>query len=360
MTYYVAVHGGAGYHSTDDEKEVRKTLRRACVKALGQLQKRKRAIEVVESAIVELEDSGCLNAGYGSNLAYNGTVECDAGIMEDSGKFGSVGAVSGIKNPIRIAKAILDYSSRQDPLGRVPPLTLVSSGAHEFASASSISTVHPHAMVSPRAQQEWKYWSEKIKGDTISVNNRAELGGSNTLMQDTVGAVVLDTFGSLASGVSSGGLLLKLPGRVGEAAVFSAGCWAHHSDTNGAATSVSGQRTGEAIVRMSLARTISEVFHLDDPHEELRRLFADVIPDSGLKEQTPSAGAVILVKEMQDDNPVVRLWCVFNTASMAIAYASSDDPQPKSMILRQPVSDAADPGVPGPTVYLTVLPWILD
>ena len=132
--------------------------------------------------------------------------------------------IAGVKNPISVAKAILDYSSRRDSLGRVPPLyvilsrnssifastliicvqdrTLVSNGAHDFASASGLTTVRPDVMVSPRAQHEWKLWSEKLKGDMTGEVNHPELSGTNTVMQDTVGSVALDTFGRLAAGVS--------------------------------------------------------------------------------------------------------------------------------------------------------------
>ncbi|KAF8583724.1 asparaginase [Ramaria rubella] len=339
MTFYVAVHGGAGFHPPESEKDVKKALRSACLKALTSLQSGKKACEAVEDAIVSLEDSECLNAGYGSNLTQSGTVECDASLMEDSGNFGSVGAVSGVKNPIRAAKAVLDYSQNQSSLGRIPPLLLVSSGAREFASVSGIETVHPDLMISPRAQNEWISWSDRAKGGTASDihHNNMKLGSSDTVIQDTVGSVVLDASGSLAAGVSSGGILLKLPGRVGEGAVFSAGCWADNLHAGkGVACSVSG--TGEAIMRVSLARALAEAFREDDPHEELHRILADEFSQVcvGPKDLTPSAGALIINKETREDGTIfllmrhiARLWCVFNTASMAIAYASSDNPHPK-------------------------------
>jgi len=80
---------------------------------------------MVEQAITVLENDGHLNAGYGSNLTMEGTVECDASIICEHGPaalFGSAGAVSGVKNPIKLARAILDYSRIPDMLGRVPPL----------------------------------------------------------------------------------------------------------------------------------------------------------------------------------------------------------------------------------------------
>ncbi|KAF8520251.1 nucleophile aminohydrolase [Hysterangium stoloniferum] len=323
MPYYVVVHGGAGYHSHASEKAVKKSLHRSCSNAIHALESNQEAVEGVETAIIELEDSEILNAGYGSNLTYQGTVECDAAVMDDSGRFGSVGAVSGIKNPIRAAKAIFDYSSKQDPLGRVPPLTLVSNGAYEFAVSSSIPTIEPRAMVSPRANDEWNFWRNKHQNHHISVNDRLETA---SLMQDTVGCVVFDQSGGLAAGVSSGGLLLKLPGRLGEAAVFGAGCWARKTGpTEGAAISVSG--TGEAIVRTSLAHALSEAVCSEDPHDAIQQLISQNFIEAYTSQgETSSAGAVILQKE---SNEKARLWCVFNTASMSIAYASSESSEIK-------------------------------
>ena len=71
------------------------TVGSACVGALDALQRGGTALQAVEHAIIALEDSECLNAGYGSNLTLEGTAECDASIMDDTGDFGGVGAVSG-------------------------------------------------------------------------------------------------------------------------------------------------------------------------------------------------------------------------------------------------------------------------
>jgi isoaspartyl peptidase/L-asparaginase-like protein (Ntn-hydrolase superfamily) len=80
--------------------------------------------------------------------------------------------------------------------------TLVSSGAYDFASNSGVITVPPDAMVSSRAQKEWRFWSERVNNSITKDNDHPLPSGNRTLMQDTVGAVALDTTGSLASGVS--------------------------------------------------------------------------------------------------------------------------------------------------------------
>lgn len=121
---YVAVHGGAGYHGVVSEQSVKSALKRACARALrGSPLDDSSALSIVEQAIAILEDDECLNAGYGSNLTIDGTVECDAAIMDGlSGDFASVGAVPGLKNPIKLASVLLRHSREPDSLGRIRPM----------------------------------------------------------------------------------------------------------------------------------------------------------------------------------------------------------------------------------------------
>ncbi|KAI6046053.1 nucleophile aminohydrolase [Pisolithus marmoratus] len=318
-TIYVAVHAGAGHHDKD--------LRR-----------------VVERAIVELEDDENLNAGTGSNLTLDGTAECDAAIMDGrTSEFGSVGAVPGVKNPIKLAKAILCHSRQFDGLGRIPPLTLVSSGARSFAMQSGLETVDPESMISKRAKEDWQKWIERYNGvrqGTMSESTALP----NCAIQDTVGAVAWDSCGNVAAGVSrlaeslqisglAGGLLLKHSGRVGEAAIFGAGCWAQQS---------SGGKTG-------VACSISDV------HDVLINLLTEQFyrPAVGYGISRPNAGVLLLTAESGNSKP--RLWCAFTAEGMAIAYASSEKPISKATILRRPhITSGPDLPEKQP-VYITAL-----
>ncbi|KAG2043680.1 nucleophile aminohydrolase [Suillus americanus] len=321
------------------------------------------ALSVVERAIAVLEDDEYLNAGYGSNLTIDGTVECDAAVMDGlSGDFGSVGAVPGLKNPIKLASALLRHSREPDSLGRIRPMTLVASGAYSFASSQGIQTVTPNEMISPRATQEWQKWKSRldhpVDGDSESLPQDA--------MQDTVGAVAWDNGVNLAAGVSSGGLLLKYSGRIGEAATFGAGCWAQQSRSEhfGMACSISG--AGEHIMRGGLARVLGEALQsqqsndneLDTHHTLLRILnqqFTEPMRQRG--EQMPNAGVLLLTKEQdEDDEAVPRLWCAFTTESMAVAYASTTKPSPKASILRRPASTGSVVDADKSSVFITALP----
>ncbi|KAJ2922752.1 hypothetical protein H1R20_g14378, partial [Candolleomyces eurysporus] len=341
---YIAVHGGAGVYGQATEKGVKRVLREACSRALSAISEAddmlidedpSPALTMVGTATTVLEDDPLLNAGYGSNLTLDGTVECDAAIMSGKDqKFGSVGAVSDVKNPITLARAILEYSSQQDKLGRVPPLTLVSNGASSFArrlpnyllnGADRLKPqlAQPASLISPTAKAQWEKWKSRLEDPkyhppplSINVANPAPQGplspsiyspsssyfpyrsppaspspetplssfsfsypistpvdsespegvrSSSSLrdVQDTVGAVAWHPKDGTAASVSSGGILLKLPGRVGEAAVYGAGCWAQHQDASAdiarsASVACSASGTGEYIIRSSLARVVGE------------------------------------------------------------------------------------------------------
>lgn len=357
-TVYVAVHAGAGHHNKTSERPVKEAMKRACTEALRVSSiPGTDILSIVERAIVELENDENINAGTGSNLTLDGTVECDAAIMDGStGEFGGGGAVPGVKNPIKLAKAILCHSRKFDGLGRIPPLMLVSSGARSFAMQNGLEMVDPESMISKRAKEDWQKWMERYNDlrEGMIPESKALLDAA---IQDTVGAVAWDDCGNVAAGVSSGGLLLKNSGRVGEAAIFGAGCWAQQPSNGktGVACSVSG--TGEHIIRVGMARAIGDALHFSenqegtDVHDLLLSLLTER-PAAGCIPH-PNAGVLLLTAESGNSKP--RLWCAFTAEGMAIAYASSDKPIPKATILRR--SDIIGrPDVPEKqSVYITAL-----
>ncbi|TDL25897.1 N-terminal nucleophile aminohydrolase [Rickenella mellea] len=357
--FIVAVHGGAGFHDKTSEKSIKRALKSACERSLKVLEIGGTAVKAAEEAICVLEDDGDLNAGFGSNLTHDGTVECDASIMNGSNNaFGSAGAVSGVKNPISLANKIMENVSLPQALGRIPPMMLVGRGAIEFAINSQLSLVSPASQISPNAQAEWEIWKSRLED---SGQDKSARDVHFFDRQDTVGAVTHDSTGVMAAGVSSGGLLLKHPGRIGEAAVFGAGCWANSppSETSGMACSVSG--TGEHVITSSLSRTLADVLEnskTGDTHGVLEDILANkfhrAVQLSGSHEA--NAGILLLSKEARDaGTSSCRLWCAFTSRSMAIAYASSIDRKP-AKILRRDKPGSGD----SPTLYITALPLSRD
>ncbi|KAG0026199.1 taspase, threonine aspartase, 1 [Podila clonocystis] len=249
-----------------------------------------------------LEDDPVTNAGYGSNLNLDGKVECDASLMDGTTLgFGSVGSVSDFKNPIQVAAKVLQESD-QGPLslGRIPPLMLVGPGVAQWVDTmgyqldrverspnlASIlnddATVgDPPSLVSKPALEQYIHYNgllqstptessypskrkvdlTELDSNKRQVNNNSE---ESDLLNDTVGAICVDRLGRVAAGVSSGGIALKFPGRVSEAALFGAGCWAQDPthETAGFACSVTG--AGEQITKTLLAKSCVEQLVDDD------------------------------------------------------------------------------------------------
>ncbi|KAH9176359.1 nucleophile aminohydrolase [Lactarius sanguifluus] len=385
--YFIAIHGGAGYHPPSSDSSIRRSLRTAVSSALTTLSCNESgsgsrspgtsptALDTTTALIAALEDSSEFNAGYGSNLTFDGDVECDAALM-DGGcyAFGGVGAVRCVRNPVLLARCVLDARRQQPPrlglgLGRVPPLLLVGEGAVRFAAERG---VRAGAMVAPRARREWEVWRERwedeerrMSGPSDGLGAAGAGAGADLAMlrarQDTVGAVVVQgDAGDVAAGVSSGGLLLKPSGRVGEAAVFGAGCWAERlSDGRSIACSVSGQ--GELIVQSSVAKTLAERIAANtaaegDTHDVLRSVLVDHFYSRWHQrgKLQPAVGVLLLTRGMDGDENTTRLWCAFTTQSMAVAYSSSQHSKPKALVLRNTTHDFSNEDG-RPPLFITTL-----
>ena len=141
------------------------------------------AVDAVESAVMLLEDAEITNAGYGSNLTLNGTVECDATIIDHLGRSGAAGAVprksrlgcsrvpeldsnespTEVKNPVSLARVIYEHSSKPLSLQRVPPNFLVGQGAVDFAYEHGLVVLPHDALISPTAQERWNRWQKDLE-----------------------------------------------------------------------------------------------------------------------------------------------------------------------------------------------------
>ncbi|XP_036100289.1 threonine aspartase 1 isoform X2 [Molossus molossus] len=276
---FVLVHAGAGYHSESKAKEYKHVCKRACQKAIEKLQAGALATDAVTAALVELEDSPFTNAGMGSNLNLLGEIECDASIMDGKSlNFGAVGALSGIKNPVSVANRLLCEGQKGKlSAGRIPPCFLVGEGAYRWAVDHGIPSCPPNIMTTRFSLAAFKRnkrkleLAERVETDFIQLKKRRqsnEKNDSGTL--DTVGAVVVDHEGNVAAAVSSGGLALKHPGRVGQAALYGCGCWAENTGAhNPYSTAVSTSGCGEHLVRTILARECSHALQAEDAHQAL-------------------------------------------------------------------------------------------
>ncbi|NXL42060.1 TASP1 aspartase, partial [Podilymbus podiceps] len=352
---FVLVHAGAGYHSESKAKEYKHVCKRACQKAIEKLQAGALATDAVTAALIELEDSPFTNAGLGSNLNLLGEIECDASIMDGKSlNFGAVGALSGIKNPVSVANRLLCEGQKGKlSAGRIPPCFLVGEGAYRWAVDHGIPACPPGIMATRFSLAAFKRnkrkleLAEKVETDLIQLKKRRQSNekenDSGTL--DTVGAVVVDQEGNVAAAVSSGGLALKHPGRVGQAALYGCGCWAENT---GAHTPYSTAVSTSGICyfykyfkkNSSIANNSPQQFYSGSPF---------------LANEDGVLGGVIVLRscrcsaepESSHEKPTLLvefLWS-HTTESMCVGYMSAQDGKAKTHISRLPPGAVAGQSV---------------
>lgn len=229
----IAVHGGA-WSIPDALKDANS---RACqaAAALGyeMLKKGSSALEVVEAAVRLLEDEPTLNAGRGCSLNADGNPELDALVMDGSLRCGAVAGVE-VAHPVSLAKMVLERSQH---------VLFAGSGAMAFAKEQGILRPSREELVTPEAEEEWRTWRDHKS------NVSALFASPGAVPGDTVGCVALDSYGGMACATSTGGIVGKSPGRVGDTPLV--GCGGYADNTVGA---VSATGHGEAITTVTLSR----------------------------------------------------------------------------------------------------------
>jgi len=251
----IIVHGGAG-PIRDESLAARLDGCKAAALAGWQiLEAGGSALDAAEAAVVILEDNPLFNAGTGSTLNSLGKVEMDAAIMSsESLRAGAVAALSGIKNPIKLARRVLDDGRH---------VLLVGAGALEFARANGLPECAPESLIVESEKQRWQS------------------------KHGTVGCVAFDSAGKLAAATSTGGIFDKLPGRVGDSPLL--GCGTYANDAG--AVSCTGH--GEAIMRLVLAKTAVDFLRAGTDVQVAARTAVDELPN-----KLNSGGGIILIDRL--------------------------------------------------------------
>jgi beta-aspartyl-peptidase (threonine type) len=232
----VAVHGGAGSPDPADDSYAGGEaapralgVRRAAEAALAVLTRGGSALDAVETAVRLLEDDPSFNAGTGACLNAEGEAELDASIMDGAAL--ACGAVAGVKdvlNPVTLARRVMERSEH---------VLLAGAGASAFARGAGISAVPNERLVTEAQRARWQ-----------------ARGRGATWRFGTVGAVARDARGHLAAATSTGGMLGKLPGRIGDTPLI--GCGTYADD---ALAAVSGTGHGERFIQLTLARHAADL-----------------------------------------------------------------------------------------------------
>lgn len=247
------------------------------------------AVDAVEVAVRAMESNPIFNAGYGAVLTSAGTVELDASIMEGRElRAGAVGAVSGVRHPIALARALLDEDRH---------IFLVGDGALAYARERGFPLCRPEELITERQRKRLDAWRRRP----------VETGAGGT-----VGAVAIDRRGVVAAATSTGGMVGKSPGRVGDSALIGCGTYADNRLGGASATG-----NGEAIIRAVLAKSALEILReLDDP-EIAAQVAMDVLREDGRGD-----GGVILLDWRG------RVGYAHTTPFMPVAWMTPATPSP--------------------------------
>ncbi|MBX7220116.1 MAG: isoaspartyl peptidase/L-asparaginase [Blastocatellia bacterium] len=245
----MVIHGGAGTIlksslTPEMEKAYRDKLTESLLAGKSVLENHGSSLDAVEAAIRILEDSPLFNAGKGAVFTADGTNSLDASVMEGKSlKAGAVAGVGHIKNPISLARIVMEKS---------PHVLLTGKGAETFAQLNGVKLVNPKYFFTERRWEELQHEKELEKKGLKENMRAAGFSSPEDRKYGTVGAVALDETGSLAAGTSTGGMTNKKWGRIGDSPIIGAGTYA-----NNQTCAVSATGHGEYFIRLGVARDIA-------------------------------------------------------------------------------------------------------
>ena len=300
------MHGGAGTierskMTQEREKAYRDKLTEALLAGFDVLKRDGQCLDAVVTAITLLEDSPLFNAGKGAVFTSAGTNELDASIMDGRTLMaGSVAGLKHIKNPISLARMVMEKS---------PHVMMAGDGAETFAKQQGVALVPQSYFYTERRWKEWRAKVEEERSKPPKKTSRLVA----PLMADedrhgTVGAVALDKAGNLAAGTSTGGITNKKFGRIGDSPIIGAGTYA-----NNQTCAISTTGDGEFFIRSVVAHDISALVGYKGMSVKDA---ADAVLDK-VKQLGGTGGVIVLDREG-------RVAMSFNTAGMYRGFIGPD------------------------------------
>lgn len=285
--WVLIVHGGAKEMEPGEEDDNRNGITEAVQAGISVLEQGGSAVDAVEAAIKVMEDLPVFNAGRGSALNEAGDIEMCSGLMDGKNlAVGAVGAIRNVRHPVSVAKRLLPEKE----------VFLVGEGAFLFAKKQGLETVPSEALMTETRRDALEH------------------------LHDTVGAVAMDNGGNLAAGTSTGGLTGAKVGRIGDSPLPGNGLYA---DNHIGAVSFSGD--GESITRVALAAQVMASIGESGPEEAVRKA-VEQLP--GVGGASADGGGIAIAKDG-------RVGWAHNSPAFAVAYASSEAPEPKAFLNKE-------------------------
>jgi beta-aspartyl-peptidase (threonine type) len=235
----IIVHGGIYIEEIPNISDI---LKKACLTGRDALLY-KEAVDAVEEAVKVLEDDPRLDAGTGSYPNLLGEIEMSASIMKDDLSCGGVAAIKNIKNPISVARGVMEQTRH---------VLLVGEGANLFAKLLGFEPYNPVAELTVTTLRKAIEIAEKEERSIYHYYLERARHRLKELQLGTVGSVAIDGVKRKAAATSTGGIEMQLPGRVGDSPLIGLGTFA------GEWGAVSMTGAGEGIIKLGLARKIAD------------------------------------------------------------------------------------------------------
>jgi len=300
--YAIVIHGGAGYiqannFSDENKEKYLNALDTALTIGETILKDGGSSIEAVEKTINYMENNPLFNAGKGAVFTHDGQNEMDASIMYGKDQnAGAVGGVRTVKNPISLARKVMEESDH---------VMMVGKGAEQFGMTQNIEMVDTTYFF---VQDRWNALQNMLKSEEEKEKTRLSEDPIDT-KHGTVGCVALDKDGNLCAGTSTGGMTNKKYDRVGDSPIIGAGTFADN-----ATCGVSCTGHGEYFIRYTVARDVAAL--MEYGNYTLAEA-ADIIVNDKLKEKGGNGGLIAIDKDGNIAMP-------FNTSSMFRGYVTPD------------------------------------
>lgn len=316
----ILVHGGAGeWHPERQELGV-KGVAIAAKLGFDVLNQGESALDAVESAVVSMEDDEVFNAGLGSSLAFDRSVEMEASIMDGKTlSAGATGLLEDIRNPIHLARTIME---------RTDHIFLVGKGAVTLAEIFNLQHRNPITELREKYWEELKKEAEESKLDhLLKLSELMKL--HPRLSFDTVGAVAVDKEGNVAAGTSTGGISLKIPGRIGDSPLIGSG---NYADNEAGACSATG--IGEVAIRLVIAKTTCGIMKNGETPQKAAEAAIEEV-NRRIRTKTNQMGLIAI-------DTRGRIGAAHNTRHMCWAYVTPQMIKPKASLKAKIVQTASE------------------